>query len=164
MRGRTFLLTTASCMSSRVGCWPTSSSKGSMYSSTGPSWAEQRDTSSQSTRAQAYMSMRRNASRLKLMAPSSTSGAMYRRVPTCPCASPGEVPQGKARARPKSAKQAVMSALSSTFLLLKSRWARAGLYGSSLLAGSSSCRCRRPRAIDSPIFSTSPQLTRWALR
>lgn len=35
-QGRSFLWTTTSCMSSRDGCWPTSSSKGSMYSSTGP--------------------------------------------------------------------------------------------------------------------------------
>lgn len=34
--GLFFLCTTTSCMSSRDGCWPISSSKGSMYSSTGP--------------------------------------------------------------------------------------------------------------------------------
>lgn len=34
--GRIFLWTTTSCRSSRDGCWPISSSKGSMYSSTGP--------------------------------------------------------------------------------------------------------------------------------
>ena len=47
-----------------------------------PSAAVHRDRSSQKTMPQAYMSIRRKASRLKLMAPSSTSGAMYRRVPT----------------------------------------------------------------------------------
>lgn len=48
-----------------------------------PSAALQRDTSSHSTRPMAYMSIRRKASRWKLMAPSKTSGAMYRLVPTC---------------------------------------------------------------------------------
>lgn len=47
-----------------------------------PSEAVQRDASSQSTRPMAYMSIRRNASLWKLIAPSSTSGAMYLRVPT----------------------------------------------------------------------------------
>lgn len=161
--GLFFLCTTTSCMSSRDGCWPISSSKGSMYSSTGPAegtpvkpslcrgggedcsvgnggqnqkpawfglegiysqssatpatagtsptvpglsqfcprplhpWpgravpaghsspsaAVQREASSQSTSPMAYMSILRNASLWKLMAPSSTSGAMYLRVPTC---------------------------------------------------------------------------------
>lgn len=44
---------------------------------------EHLDNSSHSTRPQAYMSMRRKASRWKLMAPSNTSGAMYLLVPTC---------------------------------------------------------------------------------
>lgn len=36
--GRIFLWTTASWRSSSEGCWPTSSSKGSWYSPTGPEW------------------------------------------------------------------------------------------------------------------------------
>jgi len=47
--GLIFLWTTVSCRSSRDGCWPTSSSNGSMYSSTGPggkhTWAPGRSTS-----------------------------------------------------------------------------------------------------------------------
>lgn len=99
-QGRSFLCTTTSCMSSRDGCWPTSSSNGSMYSSTGPvkeqprvrtdknpkaklygfivspSAAVHRAASSQRTRPKAYISIRRKESRWKLMAPSRTSGAM----------------------------------------------------------------------------------------
>lgn len=36
MAGRIFLCTTTSCRSSRDGCWPTSSSNGSMYSPVAP--------------------------------------------------------------------------------------------------------------------------------
>lgn len=150
MTGRIFLCTTTSCRSSREGCWPISSSNGSMYSPTvpenqqfkkkerhytaqlvekptmstlncqcrsdgfprtkkkqnkkqkclcllgqpeaqrpftcgpagipapfdSPSTSVQRDTSSHSTKPMAYMSILRKESRWKLMAPSSTSGAM----------------------------------------------------------------------------------------
>ena len=47
-----------------------------------PSITEQRSASSHITRAQAYISIRRNESLLKLIAPSNTSGAMYLLVPT----------------------------------------------------------------------------------
>lgn len=80
--GRSFFMTTSSCMSSSVGCDPASSSNGSWYSSAGWSEHEFRLSSSQRTSPQAYMSIRRKASFLKLMAPSNISGAMYRRVPT----------------------------------------------------------------------------------
>lgn len=46
------------------------------------SWAVHRDASSHSTKPHAYISMRRNASLEKFMAPSNTSGAIYLRVPT----------------------------------------------------------------------------------
>lgn len=61
----------------------TSFSKGSIYSDTGPICPRHRVANSHKTRPHAYISMRRKASREKLMAPSSTSGAIYRRVPTC---------------------------------------------------------------------------------
>ena len=41
-----------------------------------------RVSNSQRHKAKAYISMRRKASREKFIAPSSTSGAIYRRVPT----------------------------------------------------------------------------------
>ena len=44
--------------------------------------AVHRETSSQSTKPQAYISIRKNASREKFIAPSKTSGAIYRLVPT----------------------------------------------------------------------------------
>lgn len=74
--GLSFFMTTSSCMSSRVGCEPASSSNGSWYSSAG--WSEQEFllSSSHRTSPQAYMSMRKNASLRKLMAPSNISGAM----------------------------------------------------------------------------------------
>lgn len=86
--GRCLFVTICSCIASRVGWRPSSDSNGSEYSGTWPLWAEHRDTNSHNTKAHAYTSMRRKASRVKLIAPSSTSGAMYRRVPTCPCVSP----------------------------------------------------------------------------
>ena len=115
-----------------------------------PSAALQRDASSQSTRPMAYMSILKKASLWKLMAPSSTSGAIYLLVPTCmhknrqlrcygpidqrsqpgppgwgewptcPWVSPGGFPGSNRTARPKSPTIAVRSVLSMTFLLLKS--------------------------------------------
>uniref|UniRef100_A0A2M4B3K0 Putative secreted protein n=1 Tax=Anopheles triannulatus TaxID=58253 RepID=A0A2M4B3K0_9DIPT len=76
MRGRSFFITTFSCISSSVGCGPSSLSNGNRYSSTGPPCTVHRDTNSQRTSPHAYTSMRRKASRVKLIAPSSTSGAM----------------------------------------------------------------------------------------
>ena len=43
----------------------------------------QREANSQRTKPQAYISIRRNESLVKFIAPSNTSGAMYLRVPTC---------------------------------------------------------------------------------
>lgn len=45
-------------------------------------WDEHRDNNSHSTNPQAYISIRRNESREKFIAPSKISGAIYRRVPT----------------------------------------------------------------------------------
>lgn len=69
MMGRFFSWLTTTCMSSRLGWVPTSSSKGIRYSPAVTSPKLVRDMSSQRTRPQAYMSMRRKDSRLKLIAP-----------------------------------------------------------------------------------------------
>ncbi|TNN88430.1 hypothetical protein EYF80_001212 [Liparis tanakae] len=65
--------------------WPMRSSTQPADNRASASWSQHssmRDTSSHSTRPMAYMSILRKESRWKLMAPSSTSGAMYRLVPT----------------------------------------------------------------------------------
>jgi hypothetical protein len=41
------------------------------------------EANSHSTNPQAYMSIRKNESLVKFIAPSNTSGAIYLRVPTC---------------------------------------------------------------------------------
>lgn len=64
------------CICSKVG-WGTSSSNGALYSlGVVPPDIWHLDANSQSTNPQAYMSMRRNESREKLIAPSKTSGAI----------------------------------------------------------------------------------------